>query len=251
VPKEKKQSVRKIGAGTMVFTNVPAPLSFINCIEKIISQKITTPFFISITSRAQTKEERLAELGQMIAVLHERKSEMGVSFGLELDFSWPDDAFDQNELSDEIREAIVQASVLDIPLVVKISILMAPDIASDILTLEKCDAISLSNSIPWNAFPDDAKKIFFRSKTSPLARFGDGRISGKYLLHLTAEWVKQFRRGGSRKPILADGGILRARDVQEMQEAGVTAIILCSIYDLRPWNILNVIRQIKKNRQKK
>jgi len=206
-------------------------------------QKIEKPFFLSFMAVAQTKEERLAEMRGATELLKKALPEFKAKVGLQINFSCPNVGHEQQELAGEIKEMLAIASVLNIPLVPKLSVIIAPEVAADILRDPQCDALAISNTIPWKDFPERARKVFFRTDKSPLERYGGGGVSGKYLLPLVVEWMKLFSRQGVGKPIIAGGGILRAKDVDALVEAGATAISPGSITMLRPWNMKAVIRR--------
>lgn len=211
-------------------------------------QKLKKPFFISFMSVGETKEDRLNELKEAVEILNKEKDKFLSPFGLQINFSCPNTGHDQQELAGEIHEALAIASVLGVPLVPKISIILSPTIASEVMDDPNCDAICVSNSVAWKDIPPEAREVFFGTEDSPLARFGGGAISGKYLFPLVREWIRQFRHQhqGIAKPIIAGGGILRARNVVELADIGATAISPGTIAILRPWNLSRVIRTANK-----
>lgn len=208
-------------------------------------QKLTKPFFISFMSVGDTKEERLSELTEAVALLANAKSAFSAPFGLQINFSCPNTGHDQEMLSHEIHEALKIASTLGVPLVPKISLVLSPTIASDIMNDPNCDAICVSNAVAWRDVTPEAREAFFGSEESPLARFGGGAVSGKYLFPLVREWIRQFRHQhqGQAKPIIAGGGILSPKHVQELADIGATAISPGTITILRPWNLKRVIKK--------
>jgi dihydroorotate dehydrogenase len=107
-----------------------------------------------------------------------------------------------------------------------------------------CDALCVSNTLPWGSLPEyiDWRELF-GSEVSPLADIGGGGLSGKPLLWRVIDWLRVARseRGGIRKPINAGGGILSLRDAQETMRAGADSIFLGSIAILRPWRVRGII----------
>lgn len=206
-------------------------------------QKIDKPFFISFMSVGATKEERLAELKEAVSILRAEMPNFKSKFGLQINFSCPNTGHDQRELVGEIQDALKEAAALGVPLVPKLSVVIPPSLAIQILEDPNCDAIAVSNSIPWSDVPDGVRKLFFRSERSPLERFGGGAVSGKYLRPLVTEWISQLRRMGCRKPIIGGGGILHAKDVNEFVEAGASAVSPGTIVMLRPWRLSKVIKR--------
>lgn len=204
-------------------------------------QKIEKPFFLSFMSVGASKEARLEELKEAVAILKKELPNFKSPFGLQINFSCPNTGHDQRELVGEVEEALVVAQALGAPLVPKLSVIIPPSLAIQILENPHCDAIAVSNSIPWAEVPSNVRKLFFRSEKSPLERFGGGAVSGKYLRPLVTEWIAQVRRMGCRKPIIGGGGILQPRDVNEFVEAGASAISPGTVVMLRPWNLRPII----------
>lgn len=208
-------------------------------------QKLSEPFLLSFMSVGDTREDRLTELRGAVALLKEALPNFSAPVGLQLNFSCPNTGHAQDELVSDVHESLQIASVLGIPLIPKISVLLPPEKAADILRDQNCDALAVSNTIAWSDLPENVRRVFFQTNRSPLERFGGGGISGKYLLPLVVEWLRQFRRYHTEKPIIAGGGILRARDVNELVEAGASAISPGSVVILRPWKMRGIIRRAK------
>ena len=211
-------------------------------------QKIEKPFFLSFMSVGETKEDRMKELKEAVQLIKKELPNFKSKIGLQINFSCPNTGHDQEMLAGEIHEALAIASELAVPLVPKISIVLSPTIAADIMSDSNCDAIAVSNAVPWKDVSPETLKMFFQTTDSPLARFGGGAVSGKYLLPLVVEWIRQFRHQhqGIAKPIIAGGGILRAGDVDKLVEIGATAISPGTITILRPWNLKDVIARANK-----
>jgi dihydroorotate dehydrogenase len=206
-------------------------------------QKIEKPFLLSFMSTGATREERLEELRAAVEILKVELPKFKAPVGLQINFSCPNTGHAQDELMKDIHESLAVASVLNIPLVPKISVLIPPDKAGEIMQDPNCDAIAVSNSIPWSDVPDNVRKVFFQTTKSPLEKFGGGGVSGKYLLPLVVEWIRQFKKFSEDKPIIGGGGILRPRDVNMLVEAGATAVSPGSVVMLRPWNMKRIIKR--------
>jgi dihydroorotate dehydrogenase len=206
-------------------------------------QKLDKPFLLSFMSTGATREERLEELCSAVAMLKDELPKFKAKVGLQINFSCPNTGHAQEELVKDIHDSLAIASVLDIPLIPKISVLIPPDKAGEILRDPNCDAIAVSNTIAWADLPEEVQKVFFRTKKSPLARFGGGGISGKYLLPLVEQWLYQFKKFSGGKPVIAGGGILRARDVDTLVHAGANAVSPGSVVILRPWKLKVIIKR--------
>ena len=107
-----------------------------------------------------------------------------------------------------------------------------------------CDAICVSNTIPWGKLPERINwKKLFGSEISPLAEFGGGGLSGKPLLPLVAEWVRKARLCDVKKPINAGGGILSPDDLVPLRLAGASSVFIGSVATLRPWRVKKIIKK--------
>ena len=121
---------------------------------------------------------------------------------------------------------------------------MAPvEAAHEISTYPNCDALCISNTIPYGQLPDRIpwEKLFGSAlkEESPLAKYGGG-LSGKLLLPLLLEWIRAARKRDITKPINAGGGILSLPDAISVFEdlgSGNDSISLGSIAFLRPWRV--------------
>ena len=149
---------------------------------------------------------------------------------------------------EEVEEGLGITSSLGVPLIPKFNVLLPPERAVEIANNKYCDAICVSNTIPWGELPDKINwvRLFNRSK-SPLARrFGEnvkGGLSGKPLLPLVHEWVCKARDAGMYKPINAGGGILHPDDVEYLRAAGASSVFVGSVVMLRPWRVRSIIRR--------
>jgi len=111
---------------------------------------------------------------------------------------------------------------LDVPAMVKINALTPVTIAARIAEHPGCDALVVSNTIPWGQLPERIDwKGLFGSNVSPLARFGGGGLSGAPLLSIVADWLIDARGSGIKKPIVGGGGILTKADADVLIDAGV------------------------------
>lgn len=211
-------------------------------------QKMEKPFFISFMSVGETKEERIEELRQAVLMLKKELPNFKSKFGLQINWSCPNTGHDQKVLAGEIHEELAIASELGVPLVPKLSIILSPEIAADIMQDPNCDGINISNAVPWKDISPEIREMFFHTTESPLEKFGGGAVSGKYLLPLVVEWIRQFRHQhqGIAKPIIAGGGILRASDIDSLVEIGATAISPGTVSILRPWNLKSIIARANK-----
>jgi len=205
-------------------------------------QQRTKPFFISMTSLAESPQKRIDEIKKMTDLLGKHQHEFQAPFGIQINLSCPNTGHDPKELIGESSAALDVLSNLNAPLMPKYSIAAAPIPA--IMELEKhpqCDAICVSNTISFGSPQIDWKKTW-GTTTSPLAHLGGGGISGKVLKPLVCEWIKNIRAAGFTKPIHGGGGIMSQDDVDDFHRAGASSIFIGSVATLRPWRVSGIIR---------
>jgi dihydroorotate dehydrogenase (NAD+) catalytic subunit len=136
--------------------------------------------------------------------------------------------------------------VLEIPVILKVNVLTPIEAIIKIADSGLCDAITVSNTIPWGQLPEliDWKGIFGTDE-SPLKHLGGGGLSGYPLLPIVAEWIYQAKNQGISIPIIGGGGILKRSDVGTLFAIGADAISIGSVAILRPWRIRGIIEWAK------
>ncbi|NIA31360.1 MAG: hypothetical protein GWP06_15810 [Actinobacteria bacterium] len=205
------------------------------------------PFFLSFMATASSLQGRIIQLQKFVKLFKKNLPFFHTDVGLQINYSCPNVGLNLKELSKEIKQGIQIASELDIPLMPKFNITVPFEFAKEISELLGCDAICVSNTLPWKHFKEKiACKGLFGSDNSPLAHLGGGGLSGKLLLPLVADWVRKARRIGIRKPINAGGGILASRDVNILYDAGASSVFIGSIAMLRPWRVKRTIARAYK-----
>ena len=124
--------------------------------------------------------------------------------------------------------------------------LIRPELAKKLADSKMCDAITVSNTIPYGQLPEliNWKKMF--GAESPLKKYGGGGLSGWLLLPVVANWVKEARNIGIDVPIIDGGGIQKKEDVNILKDAGASAISICSVVVLRPWRVQGIINYANK-----
>jgi dihydroorotate dehydrogenase len=212
--------------------------------EMKLWQARTEPFFISFMSVEESPEKRIAELQEFVDLFAKYLTEFRAPVGLQINYSCPNVGLDLSYLIDEVIAGLRIASVLNIPLMPKFSVLTPAAAVKRISDDHNCDALCISNTIPWGKLPEriDWKELF-GSDISPLAEFGGGGLSGRPLLPLVVEWVRMARSIGITKPINAGGGILSANDLGRLHGAGANSVFIGSVATLRPWRVGGIIRR--------
>ncbi|VAW13498.1 hypothetical protein MNBD_BACTEROID05-657 [hydrothermal vent metagenome] len=212
-------------------------------------QERTSPFFISFMAVSKTAKGRLSEWKEFCHILKMSISKFNTPFGIQINFSCPNAGIDTKKLPLEVKSQlsagreILGEKMVFMPKfsVTQIPIAVAVEISRD----ENCDAICVSNTIPWKDLPDEIKMDSFGSLESPLITRGfeqEGGYSGPYLFPLVHDWVKEAMEVGVEKPINAGGGIFSRRDVFDLYLVGVSSVFLGGVALLRPWKVQKIIR---------
>lgn len=172
--------------------------------------------------------------------------------GLQVNITCPNTGADLAKLAEKARLLLDTLQVLDVPLMVKLNLLVDPARAVEISKHPACDGLCISNTVPFGELSDkiDWEELF--PIGSPLARrhaeYGGGGLSGKPLLPLVADWLERAFDAGLEKPVNAGGGILEADDVDFLVDRGmlrrrVDSVFIGSIAILNPLGIRSTIRR--------
>ncbi len=219
-------------------------------IEQRIWQKHVEPFVISFMAVSSEKEDRLEELRRFVRTLNCTflDDALRARVALEINLSCPNVGLDQSHLVEEAREMREIFEVLGIPVGFKLSVDIDPTIASSIA--EEGSFLTATNTVGFGKLPDRIDwKALFGSDTSPLADVGapgsgGGGLSGRPLLPLVIEWIREVRSLGVKIPIIGGGGILSEQDAMRVLDAGASAVFLGCVSMLRPWRVASIIRKV-------
>ena len=225
-------------------------------------QQRTKPFWISFMSVAPTPEERVVEFIDFIYLL------LSVDFlarwGLQVNLSCPNQrGITAKESMAEASEVAFLATEFGIPVMFKLSVTTTPEQAKPIADHPGCDALCVSNTIPFGALPDkidwcglmDLPKgaelpegITLGPEMSPLyGRVGmPGGLSGPPLLPLVVDWVREARAIGISKHINAGGGVFSRACVRRLKRAGADSVSVGTVAMLRPWRLRGIIDEAHK-----
>lgn len=218
-----------------------------------IWQNFLKPFLISFMSVAETAEDRLKETITFCSIINRIRHRFKTRFGLEFNDSCPNAGHDPQLLIAEAAKKLQAARQIlpDVPMCWKINALTSPWEAKKIVDTGYCDAVSVSNSIPWleNAAWTGRPSMqinwlkLFGDTISPLQHrgYGKGGLSGWPLLNLVVEWVAVAREIGLTIPIKAEGGIQKKDDIRRLAVAGANAIGLGCVSFFRPWRLKGLI----------
>lgn len=224
-------------------------------------QKRDKSFQISIMSTAQTSEARLLETKDMLGLIGRCVPDFNSEFGIQINISCPNVGMSHGsnkETTDEII-AVLGLAQMNVP-GIKIIIKLAPTFPPTPTTVGKfakhpaCWGICMGNTIPWRSpipwLPEDSELqinwdgLFGEDEKSPLQKRGltqAGGLSGKPLLPIICEWLRQARSYGVQCHLNGGGGILHPKDVFQVFDAGADSVSLGSIAFLRPWNLKRCI----------
>ncbi len=212
-----------------------------------------TPWIVSVMSVAGTSEGRLEETRSILAGLRPLFTTLWqgqiarLHIGLQINFSCPNAGLDTSHLVTEVMKVLDESQHLNVATQVKLNALVSVDAAHLMSAHPGCDAIVISNTIPWGQLPDRIDWVgLFGTETSPIAQYGGGGLSGKPLLPIVTDWIRTARAAGITKPIVGGGGILSKEDADQMLDAGASAIELGSVAILRPWRIQGIIDHVNK-----
>ena len=210
-------------------------------------QEREEPFFLSFSSAEDTSEKRLKELKLFIEDFGRHKRDFKADVGLQLNYACPEVKINQSSLVSEVKESLKIASVLNIPLMPKFNVEIPIDVAKEISEHSACDALCVSNTIPWGHLPDDIDwQDLFGTDISPLKKYSGGGLSGRPLFPLVVGWVRRARKAGIKIPINAGGGILYPDDVNCLKAAGASSVFISSVAVLRPLNMQKIIKRAHK-----
>jgi dihydroorotate dehydrogenase len=202
------------------------------------------PFFISFMAVGPTPEDRLRETKSFVGMFAHYLPDFKGKVGLQINYSCPNTGLDPDCLVDEATAGLAMASSLNVPLVPKFSIATPTKAIKKVSADKNCDAICISNTIPWRKLPEWIDWIkLFGSTTSPLEKWGGGGLSGKHLLPAVINWLRHTETRDIRKPIIAGGGVLCPRDVSNLYSGinNPSAASIGSIAILCPWNVQETI----------
>jgi dihydroorotate dehydrogenase len=204
------------------------------------------PFLLSFMAVDADPSKRLGKASEFAARIASHRSRFRAPFGIQLNFSCPNVGLNPDKLIMEACDTLraISKALPGIPLVPKFNALVPTRAAREVATHPACDAIAISNTIPWGTLPDriDWKSLF--GEVSPLAHIGGGGLSGKPLLPVVWDWLDEAKRLKFPAPIVAGGGILSASDAGYLFSAGPSAIELGSVTILRPWRVRGIVRSI-------
>jgi len=207
---------------------------------------IRRPFFISFMAMGNELRDRMDQTHQFVKIFGSELSEFRAPIGLQINVSCPNTGHNIQEITKEAKDILKIASVLNLPLDLKINVFMNTSTVREIEDTGLCDILTLSNTIPFgtqNTGIDWSK--FGKDGLSPLQNIGGGGLSGRAILPCVLRRIEQLRGDGITLPIKGSGGIMSADDVDKMKHAGVNGIEIGTVLMLRPWQAPKIIQRAK------
>jgi dihydroorotate dehydrogenase len=217
-----------------------------NLFARGLWQRMANPFFISFMSVEATKEQRVEEAKSFARVFAREMPSFSTKVGLELNISCPNTAHCSLSLIDDAVDQLQAFSGLGIPVILKVNALTPIEAIVRIAASGLCDAILVSNTIPWGQLPDKIDwRGIFGSTVSPLRHLGSGGLSGYPLLSIVAQWIFEAKDKGVSIPIIGGGGILRRSDVDYLHANGADAVSIGIVAIIRPWRVRGIIEKAR------
>lgn len=208
-------------------------------------QEREEPFRISFMAVAPTFKERMLETRSFAKKLGKELPFFKSKVLLQVNVSCANVGLDLHMLIYEVETMLgIPAAELDVPIEVKVNVLMPIEAAKAIAEDPNCDALCVSNAIKFGAMQDKINwKKLFGSDISPLAKFGGGALSGPPIFPHVRKWVRDAREAGIKKPINAGGGISRASDVDLLKSDGASGEFIGTIVNMRPRRVQGIIQR--------
>lgn len=200
-------------------------------------------FMISVSPEGQTPGERFAIFELFIHELRKyKRMYKNHRFGLQINLSCPNSDVAPATLIHEAGQFLDLMRGLDIPVIIKVNLLVPVTVLKGIAQHPACDAICITNTLPFGELPNRVPWEKWFPNGSPLKKYkGGGGLSGAPLFPLLVERVRELKAAGIRVPLIAGGGITHPKQVTQLVEAGLVrywdAVSIGSIATLRPWNI--------------
>lgn len=211
-------------------------------------QARTDPFMLSFMSLGDLAKQ-LEEFERFCKIFQNYHMYFCATVGLQLNVSCPNVVHNQSDLIGSIRPLLDLAATLGIPVGIKVVVTMSPKTVAELAKHPACSFIVVTNTLPWGQLPEKVNwKRLFGTETSPLIKRGytGGGLSGKPLLPLVIEWIKEFREHDTRTHINAGGGILHPRDVLKLKSASADSVSIGTVPIFRPWRVKRIIRTAHK-----
>jgi dihydroorotate dehydrogenase len=211
-------------------------------------QQQTEPFVIQLGAVRPTQEERRDEYALLAYTLTEFLPSFRAPVAVQLVFGCPNVHHSGEAISaEEIKLTFDIFSIIDRPLIANLNPTAPNEWIKAAADHESCDALWLTNAIPWGTPGIDWKGIY-GSNISPLSirGFSSGSYSGPAAFHLNLECVMRTKKMMADDKILAksiiSGGAYFVRQVYQLQMAGISGLAAAGgTMRYQPWGTRRIV----------
>lgn len=213
--------------------------------------QIEEPFFISWMPIAKDEQDIRNEALEFVRFL-QRFGHLMLwrQIGIQLNVSCPNVGADLQAVAAKADMLLTILEALRLPIIVKLNLLVPPETAAQIAKHPACMGISITNTAPFGTVLPKEEWLRLFPDGSPLRKrndaYGDGGLSGPFLLPYVLRWIKEFRYYNSSTHVNAGGGIWRADDVDRLKKAGADSIFIGTVAMHRPWRVRGIIKRAHK-----
>lgn len=209
-------------------------------------QERTEPFFLSFMVLGSDRSDGMRQRRDFVRLFNQYKSGFRAPVALQENWSCPNVGHDLRHFLDQFEEGAEIMSELGIPYVPKFNALIDPRWVRDMASRARCDAICVSNTIPFGEIPDRIAWKRFFPNGSPLLKRGfkqPGGLSGGPLFDILRSWVHEYANSYPDAPLNAGGGLTRPGDIDQLMlnYPSVKSVSLGSVATLRPWRMRSMI----------
>ena len=212
---------------------------------------VPEPFLISWMPIGTSLDEQIAEAQEFVYHIgRQRRVFVCNEFGIQFNVSCPNVGADLTALLEKTDMLLSILAELEVPIVVKLNLLVTPEAALKIAKHPACAGICIANSVPFGTvLPDSFWESTFPYGSPLEARnpdFKKGGLSGPPLFPHVRDWVSRFRRSDQETHVNAGGGVWHASHVDQLYAAGASSIFIGTVAMHRPWRVRGIIRRAHK-----
>ncbi len=207
-------------------------------------QRRREPFFISIATVAPSAALRLADIEWMARYLRSARDEFAVPFGVQLNWSCPNTDVSGRTQRRELLEllAVLRSFLPGVPLVPKLSVLLAHEIIFAVSESAVVDAVCVGNSIPYDRLVEAGlSPLELFGAPSPLFRYAlsGGGVSGAPLTFVLRDWLESVPALAC--PVVISGGVMAPEHATALFDRGAQAVEIGSCAITRPWRVKRIV----------
>lgn len=211
-------------------------------------ERIKDPFFISWMPVGKTFDEKLVEAHIFVREVRRQLGFLSTKqLGIQFNVSCPNVGADHGHLLEEAGLLLDVLGALDLPIVVKLNLLMSPEAARELARHPRCSGLCISNTLPFGTLLEESWWQKRYPNGSPLYQrsesFGNGGLSGPALFPFVRDWVHHFRRLDPDTHVNAGGGIWHADNVDDLELAGASSVFIGTVAMHQPWRVPGIIRR--------